>query len=114
MNKSKSEILSEMSKLIHYFADLVEDLANVENPVPVVEVQADVVEEPKPQEAPKDQEQPTISIEQVREVLGRIAEAGLTAKVRELLNTYGAKKLSDVNPKDYASLKTKAEALKNA
>ena len=101
--KSKSEILSEMSKLIHYFADLVEDLANVENPAPVVEVQAEVVEE-----------QPAISIEQVREVLGRIAEAGLTAKVRELLNTYGAKKLSDVNPKDFASLKTKAEALKNA
>ena len=103
MNKTKSEILSEMSKLIHYFADLVEDLANVENPAPVVEVQAEVVEE-----------QPTIPIEQVREVLGRIAQAGLTDKVKELLNTYGAKKLSDVNPKDFASLKTKAEALKNA
>ncbi len=53
-----------------------------------------------------------ITIEQVRAVMAIKSQAGLTSKVKELLEKYGANKLSAVNPDDYAALMEEAAQLK--
>ena len=54
----------------------------------------------------------SITIEQVRAVMAEKSQAGLTFKVKELLEKYGANKLSAVNPDDYADLMEEAAQLK--
>lgn len=54
----------------------------------------------------------SITIEQVRAVMAEKSQAGLTSKVKELLEKYGANKLSAVNPDDYAALMEEATQLK--
>ncbi len=53
-----------------------------------------------------------VTIEQVRAVMAEKSQAGLTSKVKELLEKYGANKLSAVNPDDYAALMEEAAQLK--
>lgn len=53
-----------------------------------------------------------VTIEQVRAVMAEKSQAGLTSKVKELLEKYGANKLSAVNPDDYAALMEEATQLK--
>lgn len=53
-----------------------------------------------------------ITIEQVRAVMAEKSQAGLTSKVKELLEKYGANKLSAVNPDDYTALMEEAAQLK--
>ena len=101
MIKAKTETLRELGSLFRYMGDLFESLVEDESPI---EVKAEeVLEEPKEE----------ITFEQVRSVLGKKSQEGFTAKVRELLATFGAHKLSEVNPKDYQALLEGAEALKN-
>ena len=47
---------------------------------------------------------PEIKVEEVRKVLAEMSKQGKTAEVKVLLSKYGAGKLSDVKPKDYADL----------
>jgi hypothetical protein len=70
---------------------------------------------PTPQEAPAVEQKPTIktvSLEQVRAVLAEKSQAGFTAEVRGLLEKYGAPKLSQIDPANFAELLVDAEALK--
>lgn len=59
--------------------------------------------EPKPKPAP--------TLEQVRAVLAEKSRAGHTAAIRELLQKYGAAKLSLVDPQHYEALLKDAEGL---
>jgi len=70
-------------------------------------------EEPKAEEAPK-AETPAIRLEEVRTVLAEISRAGKTAEMKALLSKFGASKLSDVKPEDYAALLAAAQEVKNA
>ena len=63
----------------------------------------------KPKVAKSEKE---VSLEEVRAVLAEKSHAGLTAQVRELLEKYGAEKLSLVDPVNYAALLKDAEGLK--
>lgn len=54
-----------------------------------------------------------ITLETVRAVLAEKSRAGHTAKVRELLEKHGAKKLSEINPAEYPALLAEAEVLGN-
>lgn len=65
-------------------------------------------QEEAPPEKPK-----TITLEEVRAVLAEKSRAGHTAKVRELLEKYGATKLSEIEPSQYPSLLAEAEVLGN-
>lgn len=47
---------------------------------------------------------PTVTIEDVRKVLAEKSRAGKTEQVRELLQKYGANKLSAVEEQHYSSL----------
>mgnify|MGYP007069868448 CR=1 FL=1 len=60
----------------------------------------------RPKESPK--------LEDVRAVLAEISKQGKTAEMKALLTKYGATKLSEVNPKDYAELLASAKEIANA
>ena len=57
---------------------------------------------------------PALKLEQVRAVLAEKSRAGYTADVRELLQKYGASKLSQVDPANYEALLSDAEVIGNA
>lgn len=57
------------------------------------------------------EEEPKVTIEDVRAILAVKSQDGKTAKVKELLMKYDAGRLSNVKPEDYAALLHDAEAL---
>lgn len=58
------------------------------------------------------QTESTVSIEDIRAILAEKSQAGLTSKVKELLESFGAAKLSAVKPEDYEKLLKQAKELK--
>ncbi len=68
----------------------------------------------KPAPAPADPPPKAITLDEVRAVLAEKSHDGFTAEVRELLQKYGAQKLSGVDPKHYAALLKDAEVLGHA
>ena len=71
----------------------------------------DAEEQPE-EEAPV--QKPALTLEQVRAVLSEKSRAGYTANVRELLQKYGASKLSQVDPSNYEAMLRDAEVIGNA
>ena len=61
--------------------------------------------------APPPPIEPAVTLEQVRAVLAEKSHDGKTEAVRELLQKYGAPKLSAVDPKHYPALLKDAEVL---
>ena len=55
-----------------------------------------------------------LTLEQVRAVLAEKSRKGHTAAIRELLQKYGASKLSKIDPQHYEALLREAEELTNA
>ena len=55
-----------------------------------------------------------LKLEDVRAILSEKSRAGYTADVRELLQKYGASKLSQVDPANYEALLSDAEVIGNA
>lgn len=53
------------------------------------------------------------TLEQVRSILADKARQGFTAQIRELLESHGASRLSEVNPTEYAMLLKEVEVLEN-
>ena len=68
-------------------------------------------ETPASEKVPETKTKP-VSLEQVRAVLADKSQQGLTAEVRTLLEKYGAPKLSQIDPANYAALLADAEQLK--
>ena len=52
-----------------------------------------------------------ISFTDIRAILAVKAREGKQEKIREILKSHGAEKLSDIDPKDYPALAKKAEVL---
>lgn len=67
-------------------------------------------EEPKPQLAKKKQ---SILLEKVRGVLAEKSRDGYTAEVRAIIQSFGAERLSEIDPANYEAVLKKAEALGN-
>lgn len=65
------------------------------------------------EEAPVEAKEPALTLEQVRAILAEKSRSGFTAQVRDLLQKYGAKKLSEINPENYKALVADAEVLRN-
>lgn len=63
-------------------------------------------------ESSNKEEKSVVTIEQVRAVLAEKSQAGLTSKVKELLESFGANKLSAVAAEDYGNLLAAAKELK--
>ena len=62
-------------------------------------------------EAPK--EEPTIKLSDIKQVLMEKAREGFNDQVRELINSYGAEKLSAIDEKNYKELLEKAKEIGN-
>lgn len=75
-------------------------------------------EEPKTEtavakEVPQETQKPA-TLDEVRAALAEKSRAGYTADVKALIAKYGADKLSDIDPADYAALLKDAEVIGNA
>lgn len=55
-----------------------------------------------------------MSLEEVRAILADKSRDGFTAQIRDLLQKYGASKLSEIDPANYKALIADAEVLGNA
>ena len=63
----------------------------------------------EPKAEPK--KEPVLKLEDVRAVLADLSRRGHTAEIRALLKSYGAAKLSAIDPADYGALLKEAEVL---
>lgn len=119
------ELASDIAKLSKTLTILATELESVPTQAPVKEVAAP--KEEKSKEVTKKAEatgetsssdtstevtKNPVTIEQVRAVMAEKSQAGLTAKVKELLESFGAAKLSAVNPEDYEALLEAAKEIK--
>lgn len=59
----------------------------------------------------EEKESPKLTLEKVRAVLAEKSRAGGTAEVREIIQKFGAKRLSEIDPKDYAAILKETEVL---
>lgn len=105
--------MSKMKLLL----DVVSDLRSLADSVQAV-AEAILVSEPLEAQHPeipvtqKEPEARKVTLEEVRTVLAEKSHKGFTAEVRELLLKYGAPKLSEIDPANYAALLVDAEGLK--
>lgn len=102
--KQLSLVIGHLRNLADSLEDLCKGVEGIPtDPIKVVDLPLgnQVVEEPTV----------TVTIEAVRKVLAEKSQAGKTDKVRELLQRYGANKLSDVEVSQYPSLLDDAKGL---
>ena len=101
---SKIKLLLDVVEDMRSLADSLQSLADAMTRGEVPEA------EPVQKAAPSPPE-PELTLEQVRAVLAEKSHDGKTEAVRELLQKYGAPKLSAVDPKHYPALLKDAEVL---
>lgn len=92
---------------------LMEIKENAENLASSIGVLLTALEndEELPKEEKVKQEEKTYEIEDVRKILADKSRLGHTAKIRKLLEKYGAKKLSEIDPSNYKGLVADVEKL---
>ena len=101
-----------MSDKTRALLNVVNDMYALSNSLKVM---ADIIVGTKdePVEEKQAEQKPDISFEDVRAALAAKSVAGFTAEVRQLIEKYGAAKLSAVKEADYAALLADAEALQH-
>ena len=90
--------------------EIKEDAENLASSIGVLLTALESDEE-LPKEEKAKQEEKTYEIEDVRKLLADKSRLGHTAKIRELLEKYGAKKLSEIDPSNYKDLVADVEKL---
>jgi len=104
---SRTKLLLDVVQDLRSLADSIQTLCDAVT-------EGEPAEEAKPTAKPKKAKpEKTVSLEEVRAVLADKSQSGLTAEVRELIGKYGAGKLSEVDPANYAALLKDAEGLGN-
>ena len=87
--------LRDTASSINRIADELTDLFSYSNRVPEVA--------PAPEKK--------LSLEEVRAILAEKSRDGFTAQIRDLLQKYGASKLSEIDPANFKALVADAEVL---
>ena len=87
-------LLNIKTDLENLATDIEELVSSLEQPSTVPTETPDLEYPPKPD----------IKLEDVRKELAKKASEGHSDEIRKLLKTYGAEKLSDVDPKNYEDL----------
>lgn len=93
--REENEAIAELISVLHRLVDVLEEF-----------VQSSEGEEPLPEEKT---EAPTL--EDVRTVLAKLSVAGHSGAVKALIAKFGADKLSDIVPEQYAALLKEAERI---
>ena len=108
----KMKMMLEAAQLTMKVAEDLRSFAEHVNEICKVIVEG-MSEEPKTVGLTKKEEAPAISLEKVRGVLAGKSQDGYSAEVRAIVSKYGASRLSDIDPKDYAAVLKDAEAIGN-
>ena len=95
---------------IKLLMEIKEDAENLASSIGVLLTALESDEE-LPKEEKAKQEEKTYEIEDVRKILADKSRLGHTAKIREILEKYGAKKLSEIEPSNYKGLVADVEKL---
>ena len=95
---------------IKLLMEIKEDAENLASSIGVL-LTALESDEGLPKEEKIKQEEKIYEIEDVRKILADKSRLGHTAKIRELLEKYGAKKLSEIEPSNYKDLVADVEKL---
>ena len=90
--------------------EIKEDAENLASSIGVLLTALESDEE-LPKEEKVKQEEKIYEIEDIRKILADKSRLGHTAKIRELLEKYGAKKLSEIDPSNYKNLVADVEKL---
>lgn len=69
------------------------------------------IKQPKKTNQVQVKTEPKVTLEQVRGVLASKSQEGKTTEVRELIQKYGASKLSEIDDKHFSDLMKEAEEL---
>lgn len=109
VDKNKKEKIEELEELFSYLGKLIGSLVEEEPAGFNAEEIGTVVSDNVDAKA-----EAGLTFEQVRSILGQKTEDGFTEQVHELLKKFGAKMLSQVDPKDYKALLKQVEDLKHA
>lgn len=106
---SKVKLLLNVISDIRSLADSLDALANAPE-------SADTAEKKTASKAKhaKNNEEKTVSLEDVRKVLAEKSRAGFTNEVKAIITAHGSDKLSDINPAEYESVLKEAEVIGNA
>ena len=95
---------------IKLLMEIKEDAENLASSIGVLLTALESDEE-LPKEEKAKQEEKIYEIEDVRKILADKSRLGHTAKIRELLEKYGAKKLSEIDSGNYKDLVADVEKL---
>lgn len=95
---------------IKLLMEIKEDAENLASSIGVL-LKALESDEEVPKEEKVKQKEKTYEIEDVRKILADKSRLGHTVKIRELLEKYGAKKLSEIEPSNYKGLVADVEKL---
>ena len=106
--------MSKMSDMAQTIEELRTAAAAITDAANWLAQQFSDADDAEPATQPKPEEKPALTLEQVRAILADKSRAGHTAAIRDLLQKYGASKLSQVDPKNYEALLRDAEVLDHA
>lgn len=95
---------------IKLLKDVMDDAQNLASSIGLLLTALDSDEE-LPKEEKVKQNEKTYEVEDVRKILADKSRLGHTAKIRELLEKYGAKKLSEIDSSKYKDLVADVEKL---
>lgn len=96
----KAKLLLDVASNLRKLADSVQAVSN------------GIPDDEPDQPAQQPEKKTAVTLEQIRAVLADKSHDGFTDEVRALLEKHGAKKLSEINPENYAALLADAEKLK--
>ena len=117
-----------MNKVTDLLDAVVDVITNVRNLADSLQGVADILAEfkkeevieqkplaqiPKKVEKPKNEKAKEYTLEDVRGVLAKKSQNGLTSEVKSLITKYGGNKLSDIDPCRYEEIIKEAEVLGN-
>ncbi|WP_449460503.1 DNA ligase [Streptococcus suis] len=97
--KQISQIIADLDQQISQLSDIKADLESLFNDTENI--------------LTNESKEPVITLEEVRAVLADKSRLGFTQDIKHLITEFGATKLSEVKPQDYATLLKKAEELGN-
>ena len=106
---SKVKLLLDVINDIRSLADSLETLANAPESVDTAEKKPAAKSK-----LAKNNEEKTVSLEDVRKVLAEKSRAGFTNEVKAIITAHGSDKLSDINPGEYPAVLKEAEVIGNA
>lgn len=109
-NNQKYNLFIDAVRIIRSLADVFEAIAETYKDATIVQSDVKVIEAQEVKALPIEE---SVSLEDVRAVLGKKSQEGMTAEVKELIKKFGGTKLSDINSAQYKELLAEAEVLGN-